>query len=48
VFGKSDSVGSVVVYMFFSGLMLPYLGFSNATYLGFQSTSDVRVLPWIK
>jgi hypothetical protein len=48
VFGKSDSVGTVLFYMVFSSVMLPYLGFSNATYLGFQPTNDVRVLPWIK
>ena len=47
-FGKSDSVGNVILYLFLSGFMIPYLGLGAATYQGVQSTSDVRVLPWFK
>jgi hypothetical protein len=46
VFGKSDSLGAVLLTMIFVEIMLPYIGLSNDVYLGPQSTADVRVLPW--
>ena len=46
VFGKSDSLGAVLLTMIFVEIMLPYIGLSDATYKGPQSTADVRVLPW--
>jgi hypothetical protein len=48
VFGKSDSLGAVLLTMIFVEIMLPYIGLSNDVYLGPQSTDDVRVLPWFK
>jgi hypothetical protein len=46
VFGKSDSLGAVLLTMIFVEIMLPYIGLSDAAYKGPQSTADVRVLPW--
>ena len=48
VFGKSDSLGAVLLTMIFVEIMLPYIGLSDAAYQGPQSTADVRVLPWFK
>jgi hypothetical protein len=46
VFGKSDSVGAVLMTIVFSSIVLPAIGLGKDTYIGPQSTADVRVLPW--
>ena len=46
-FGKSDTVGSVVLHLVLAEILLPMIGFSAQPYLGVQSTADVRVLPFI-
>ncbi len=47
VFGKSDSIGNVIINMIFAYITLPILGMSDAQYLGPQQSSDVPALPWI-
>jgi hypothetical protein len=46
VFGKSDSVGAVLMTIVFSSIVIPAIGLGKDTYIGPQSTADVRVLPW--
>ena len=47
-FGKSDSIGSVILHLLLAEIMLPLIGFSAQPYLGVQSTADVRILPFTK
>jgi hypothetical protein len=47
-FGKSDSVGSVILHLVLAEILLPIIGFSSQPYLGVQSTADVRILPFAK
>lgn len=47
VFGKSDSVGNVIINLIFPYITLPLLGMSDAQYRGPQQTNDVPTLPWI-
>jgi hypothetical protein len=47
-FGKSDSIGSVILHLVLAEIMLPLIGFSAQPYLGVQSIADVRTLPFIK
>jgi hypothetical protein len=44
-FGQSDSPLAVIVFLLFSGITVPLLGFGNAQYLGPRTSADIPRLP---